>query len=248
MTTVGADIGGTKAGNGGVDVNALDTMRGGIVISCQPLPDEPADPMRDPYVQARVAASAVRGGAVALRINGVDDIRAVRQAVAVPIIGLIKHGEGPVFITPTARHAVDAAAAGADIVAVDATDRPRPDGLAFSHTVAMIHEQTSTLVVADVSTADEGLAAVDAGADAVATTLSGYTAASAGRDGPDLALLATLTARLDLPVIAEGRYRTVEDVERGFENGAHAVVVGNAITSPLWLTRRLITESRRRPG
>ncbi|PSL00411.1 N-acylglucosamine-6-phosphate 2-epimerase [Haloactinopolyspora alba] len=221
-------------------MSPIDQLRGGVVISCQPLPDEPDDPMRDPYVQARVAASAVLGGAAGLRINGADDIRAVGELCDVPVIGLIKHGPGPVAITPTAEHAVAAAAAGAAIVAVDATARPRPDGQEFADTVRTVHETTSALVLADVSTFDEGVAAVDAGADAVATTLAGYTADTTGRDGPDLDLLAALVARVPVPVIAEGRYRTSDDVTRALDAGAHAVVVGNAITSPLWLTRRLI--------
>ena len=228
-------------------MTVLDDLRGGVVISCQPLPDEPADPMRDSYVQAKVAASAVLGGAVGVRINGVDDIAAVRQVVSVPIIGLVKHGPGPVVITPTAGLAIDAATAGADIVAVDATDRPRPDDQPFAQTVAAIHEKTTALILADVSTLDEGLAAAEAGADAVATTLAGYTSPGPGPDEPDLALLAALTARLDVPVIAEGRYRSGPDVQRAFDHGAHAVVVGNAVTSPLWLTRRLLAESGHRP-
>lgn len=216
----------------------LDRLRGGLVVSCQPLPDEPDDPMRDPYVQARVAAAAVRGGAVAIRANGTADIAAIRATVDVPVIGLIKDGAAGVYITPTAAHALEVAAAGADIVAVDATDRPRPDGRAFADTVRAVHARTNALVLADVSTVEEGVAAAAAGADAVATTLSGYTPASPPTEGPDLALVARLAALLPVPVIAEGRYRTTEQIERAFAAGAHAVVMGNAITSPLWLTRR----------
>lgn len=216
----------------------LDRLRGGLVVSCQPLPDEPDDPMRDPYVQARVAAAAVRGGAVAIRANGTADVAAIRAAVDVPVIGLIKDGTAGVYITPTAAHALRVAAAGADIVAVDATDRPRPDGRAFADTVRAVHKGTRALVLADVSTVEEGVAAVEAGADAVATTLSGYTPTSPATEGPDLELVARLAALLPVPVIAEGRYRTTGQIEQAFAAGAHAVVMGNAITSPLWITRR----------
>ncbi|PWU54308.1 N-acetylmannosamine-6-phosphate 2-epimerase [Micromonospora sp. S4605] len=226
-------------------MNALDELAGGLVVSCQPLPDEPDDPMRDPYVQARVAASVVRGGAVAVRVNGPDDVRAVRALVDVPVIGLYKHGTDDVFITPTAAHAVEVALAGAQIVAVDATDRPRPDGRTFADTVRSVRERTDALVLADVSTVAEGVAAVEAGADAVATTLSGYTPASPRSDQPDVELLARLVARLPVPVLAEGRYRTTEQIRRAFETGAHAVVTGNAVTSPLWITRRLIPATPR---
>ncbi|MCI4066872.1 putative N-acetylmannosamine-6-phosphate 2-epimerase [Micromonospora sp. R77] len=226
-------------------MNVLDELAGGLVVSCQPLPDEPDDPMRDTYVQARVAAAVVRGGAVAVRVNGPDDVRAVRAAVDVPVIGLHKYGTGDVFITPTAGHALDVAAAGAQVVAVDATDRPRPDGRTFADTVRAIREQTDALVLADVSTTAEGVAAVEAGADAVATTLSGYTPASPPTDGPDLGLVARLAALLPVPVLAEGRYRSTEQIGRAFTAGAHAVVMGNAVTSPLWITRRLVPATPR---
>lgn len=226
-------------------MSVFDDLAGGLVISCQPLLDEPDDPMRDPYVQARVAASVVRGGAVAVRANGVADIEAIRAAVDVPVIGLHKQGVDGVFITPTATHAVDVAAAGAHIVAVDATDRPRPDGRTFADTVHAVRARTDALILADVSTVAEGVAAVRAGADAVATTLSGYTPASAHRDGPDLDLVARLAALVAVPVIAEGRYRSPEQIDRAFAAGAHSVVLGNAVTSPLWITRRLVAATRR---
>ncbi|MFI6265609.1 N-acetylmannosamine-6-phosphate 2-epimerase [Micromonospora sp. NPDC051006] len=221
-------------------MSVLDELAGGLVVSCQPLPDDPDDPMRDPYVQARVAAAVVRGGAVAVRANGPADIRAIRAAVEVPVIGLYKHGSADVFITPTAAHAVEVALAGAEIVAVDATHRPRPDDRSFADTVRALRDRTAALVLADVATVAEGVAAVEAGADAVATTLAGYTSASPCSDGPDLALVDRLSATVPVPVIAEGRYRNAEQIRRAFAAGAHAVVMGNAITSPLWLTRRLV--------
>ena len=226
-------------------MSLFDDLRGGLVVSCQPLPDVPDDPMRDPYVQARVAAAAVLGGAVAIRANGLADISAIHGAVGVPVIGLVKHGAAGVFITPTAAHAVQVAVAGAQVVAVDATDRPRPDGRTFADTVRVVHAETAALVLADVSTVEEGLAAVDAGADAVATTLSGYTPDSPKTDGPDLGLVARLAALLPVPVIAEGRYRTTAQIGRAFDAGAHAVVMGNAVTSPLWITRRLVPATPR---
>jgi N-acylglucosamine-6-phosphate 2-epimerase len=215
----------------------VDRIRGGLVVSCQPLPDEPDDPMRDPYVQARVASAAVMGGAVGIRCNSPADVAAIRSAVSVPVIGLWKDGSGPVSITPKPRHAIDLVTAGADIVAVDATDRPRP--APFAEVAAAVHA-ADALVLADIATERDAAAAVDDGADLVATTLSGYTAASKHLDGPDLRLLERLAGRLTVPVIAEGRYRTTDDVTRAFAAGAHAVVVGNSISSPLYLTRRMV--------
>lgn len=224
-------------------VSALDLLRGGLVVSCQPLPDEPDDPFRGGGLQTVMAAAAVLGGAVGIRANGPADIAAIGAAVDVPVIGLWKRGEwrggATVAITPTAADAVAVATAGAAIVAVDATARPRPDGMTFADTVAAVHAGTGALVLADVSDVAEAVAAVDAGADAVAGTLSIFCGgAQAG--GPDFDIVAALVDRVGVPVIAEGRYATAEDVERAFALGAHAVVAGNAITSPLALTRRLV--------
>jgi N-acylglucosamine-6-phosphate 2-epimerase len=212
---------------------ALAAIRGGLVVSCQA---PPGDPLRDPEVLARMAASVVRAGAVAVRLNGVEVICRARALVTTPVIGLWKDGDEGVYITPTARHAVAVARAGADIVAVDGTDRPRPDGLTIAATIAAVHEQTGSLVLADVSTVDEGLAAVEAGADAVATTLSGYTGPGAPPAGPDLELAADLAGKLCVPVIAEGRIHSPEQARAALDAGVWAVVVGTAITSPAWLT------------
>ncbi|MEV6964392.1 N-acetylmannosamine-6-phosphate 2-epimerase [Hamadaea sp. NPDC051192] len=211
----------------------LAAIRGGLVVSCQA---PPGDPLRDPEVLARMAASVVRAGAIGVRVNGVEVVRRTRALVTTPVIGLWKDGDEGVYITPTARHALDVAAAGADIVAVDATARPRPDGRTLADTVAAIHQQTKALVLADVSTVDEGAAAVDAGADAVATTLSGYTGPGAPPAGPDLELVAALAGKLGVPVIAEGRIHSPEQARAALDAGAWAVVVGTAITSPAWLT------------
>ncbi|MET7858223.1 putative N-acetylmannosamine-6-phosphate 2-epimerase [Streptomyces sp. NPDC005318] len=220
----------------------LDLLRGGLVVSCQPLPDEPHDPMRDSYAQSLIATSAVAGGAVAIRCNGPADVTAIRAKVRQPVIGLWKDGSFPVRITPTPLHATALLDAGADIVAADATDRVRP--APFADIVAVVHA-AGGLVLADVSTEREAYTAADAGADAVATTLSGYTSASPLSDGPDLDLLERVAARSHVPVIAEGRYRTHDDLRRAFAAGAHAVVVGNAITSPLHLTRHLVAATPR---
>jgi N-acylglucosamine-6-phosphate 2-epimerase len=231
----------------------LDLLAGGLVVSCQPLPDVPEDPLRDPHVQARIAAAVVHAGAVAIRVNG-PDITAASVTVAVPVIGLWKQAPPGVtlatgvVITPTARLAIAAADAGAGMVAVDATDRPRPEP--FAARVASLRAETQALVLADVSTAEEGVAAADAGADAVATTLSGIVPGTGPTDRPDLDLVERLACRLHVPVIAEGRYRTAADVAAGFDAGAHAVVVGNAATSPLWIVRQLVRDSGavRRPS
>jgi N-acylglucosamine-6-phosphate 2-epimerase len=134
------------------------------------------------------------------------------------------------------------AAAGAHIVAIDGTDRPRPDGRDLAATIAAVHERTDALVLADVSTVDEGVAAAEAGADAdaVASSLSGYTENSRALAGPDLELVAELAQKLTVPVLAEGRIRSPEQARAALDTGAWAVVVDSAITAPAWLAGQVI--------
>ncbi|MFE5258663.1 N-acetylmannosamine-6-phosphate 2-epimerase [Streptomyces coelicoflavus] len=213
----------------------LRAVDGGLVVSCQARPGEPLD---EPHFMAAMARTAVLGGARAIRAEGVEDVAAIRAAVDVPVLGLWKDGEDGVYITPTLRHALAVAEAGADVVALDGTARPRPDGRTLTAMVAALHT-AGVAVMADVSTVAEGSAAIEAGADLVSTTLSGYTVASPRLDGPDLRLVADLaTAHPGFPVIAEGRYHTPGQAALALQAGARAVVVGGAITRPLDLTAR----------
>jgi N-acetylglucosamine-6-phosphate deacetylase len=218
-------------------VSVVERLRGGLVVSCQAPPE---DPLSGPEVMARVARAASLAGAAAVRVEGPEDIRAVRSAVSLPVIGLWKEGSEGVYITPTLEHARAVAHAGADIVAVDGTARPRPDGLSLGETIHRIHEELGCPVLADVSTLEEGLAAAEAGADAVATTLSGYTPYTEPLEGPDLDLVSLLAARLDVPVVAEGRYGSPEEARAALARGAWAVVVGTAITRPMLAAARFV--------
>lgn len=211
----------------------LAALRGRLIVSCQAYPGEP---MRSPSIMRAVALAVAAGGAAGIRAQGVDDIRAIKAAVPLPLIGLWKDGDSDVVITPTLEHALAVADAGADIVALDATHRPRPGGRSFADIVTALHERTGTVVMADVSTVDEGVAAVAAGADAVATTLAGYTPHSNRTGGPDLALVTELVRRVDVPVVAEGRIHTPAQAAEAIEAGAFAVVVGTAITHPTTIT------------
>jgi N-acylglucosamine-6-phosphate 2-epimerase len=187
---------------------------------------------------AAMARAAAGGGAVGLRMNGPDDIRAARVVTNLPIIGLYKrpYGDCPVVITPTFAEADAIARAGAGIVAMDATARPRPDGVTAAALIARIHADLGLPVLADVAGLDDALAAE--AADAVATTLSGYVdPAAPPLEDPDLALVEVLARRLRVPVIAEGRIRTPEQVRAALDRGAFAVVVGTAITNPREITQ-----------
>lgn len=210
----------------------------GLVVSCQARAD---NPLHGPLFMGAMALAARDGGAVAIRANGPDDIAAVRTA-GLPVIGINKvfSDRFPVYITPDFAAAQAIVAAGADIVALDCTARPR-DGEPVDMLVRRIREELGAAVFADISTLDEGLSAADWGASYVATTLSGYTESTQPRpEEPDLLLLETLALRLSVPVVAEGRYNTPHLVRQAFDAGAHAVVVGTMITNPREITRSFV--------
>ncbi|MFF1921827.1 N-acetylmannosamine-6-phosphate 2-epimerase [Streptomyces sp. NPDC058221] len=209
-------------------------LEGGLIVSCQAAP---GSPLHGPVHMTAMAHAAELGGAVAIRANGTADVRAIASSTALPLIGLWKDGDDGVYITPTVGHAVAVAEAGADIVAVDGTARPRPDGETLGDIIVALHAR-GVLVMADVSTFEEGIAASEAGSDLVSTTLSGYTPDSPPGPEPDFGLITALSSRLSVPVIAEGRLRTPDDVSAAFRAGAFSVVVGTAITAPTWITRR----------
>lgn len=220
----------------GVELPELMRRIGGsLIVSCQA---GDGHALRDTATMRRMAHAGVSGGAAAIRCGGVggtDDVAAIAAAVDVPVVGLTKEGSEGVYITPTVAAARSVAAAGADVVAADATDRPCPDGAAFVETVRAVHE-AGRLVMADVATRDEGIAAAAAGADLVATTLAGNIPPSTAV-APDLELVKALRAALpDQPIVAEGRYHTPGDAAAAVAAGADAVVVGTAITDPTWLT------------
>ncbi len=193
-------------------------------------------------MMAAFARAAVAGGAVAIRAEGTANISAIRAAVSVPVIGLRKrqYSDSPVYITPTLEDALEVVEAGADIVALDATARPRPGNQPLAHLIGEL-KRRGVLVTADVASLQEGVAAAAAGCDLVATTLSGYTGGQRAPDSPDLELVASLRQTLpaDVPVIAEGRIWTPEQAVSALSRGAFAVVVGTAITRPGVLTRRI---------
>ncbi|MCL6443292.1 MAG: N-acetylmannosamine-6-phosphate 2-epimerase [Alicyclobacillus sp.] len=214
----------------------LNKLKGGLIVSCQALQDEP---LYGSDIMAKMALAAKHGGAIAIRANGEADIRAIKP-LGLPIIGIWKkqYPESDVYITPTMQEVDAVVRAGAEIVAVEATDRKRADALTPGAFIAEIKRQyPKVLVMADVSTLPEGIAAAEAGADLVATTMSGYTPYSPHQAEPDYALIASLVKTVAVPVIAEGRIRTPEQAVACFRQGAWAVVVGSAITRPREITR-----------
>ena len=189
---------------------------------------------------AQMARACELGGAAAIRCQGLSDIAAIKGRVEIPVIGLWKEGHEGVYITPTLRHAIACVNAGADGVAIDATDRPRPDGRTFEETVAALREQCDTLVMADCMTIEDIRRGVAAGCDLVSTTLSHNKAAinTTMDEGPDLPILRQAVEEFpDVPVICEGHVHTPADAAAAMGVGAWAVVVGTGITHPTSLTK-----------
>lgn len=224
-------------------------LKKGLVVSCQAQPNEPF--FGSDYM-ARMAVAAQMGGAVAVRVNTVVDIVACRKEITIPIVGLIKkeyEGFYP-YITPTLKEVEEVVKAGAEIVAVDASKYDRPDGLTIHEFIKKIKENFNVEVMADVSTVEEGLAAEEAGADYIATTLSGYTPDTIDKDSdvivelrePDYELVKKLSEVLTKPIVAEGRFWDGKNAVEAFANGAHSVTIGAGITRPQIITKKIVDE------
>lgn len=224
----------------------MQIPKGTLVVSCQARAD---NPLHGPVHMSAMALAAAAGGAGGIRANGEDDIAAIRAVTKLPIVGISKRWDDgfPVYITPAFEDAMSVARAGADIIGLDATARPR-NGEPVERLVGRIRRELGKEVFADIATLEEGRAAHAHGATYVASTLAGYTeeTAARGQDGPDLELLDALVAALPVPVVAEGRFDTPELVAEAFKRGAHAVVVGTAITNPREITKRFVRAAQPR--
>jgi N-acylglucosamine-6-phosphate 2-epimerase len=220
-------------------MSILERLRSGLIVSCQA---SPTSPLRDSGIMAAMARAALAGGAAGIRANGPEDIRAIRAAVHLPILGIYKQVVPgfDVYITPTLETAEEVAEAGSDILAVDATLRPHPSSLTPQEFIKACKRSFGLPVMADISTLEEALAAADAGADLVATTLVGYTPYTSHRPQPDFELIHQLVEQAPVPTIVEGHIYSPEQARRALEEGAFAIVVGTAITQPDWITARYV--------
>lgn len=221
----------------------IKSLRGGLVVSCQA---HAGEPLYATGMMPHMARAALQGGACAIRCNGTD-IAGVRAAVACPVIGINKRtvAGSEIFITPTLEDVSVVAAGGAEIVAFDATNRPRPGGQSLGAFIRSIRINfPHLLLMADISTLEEGVLASELGVDIVATTLSGYTPYTAGQTLPDVGLVAKLAAAMDTPIIAEGGVARPEEALQCLQAGAWAVTVGGAITRPHEITGRFVRAMR----
>ena len=222
----------------------LKKIRGKLIVSCQALPGEPLY-IENGTMMPLMAVAAKQAGAAGIRPNSKRDVEEIRKVVDLPIIGLIKKSyDGfPQYITVTMKEIDELVEAKADIIALDCTMRERPEAKTINEFIKKIKEKyPDILLMADISTFEEGVNAEKAGVDFVGTTLSGYTPYSKKSDGPDFNLVENLAKTLRIPVIAEGKVHEPKQAKKMLELGAFAVVVGGAITRPLEIAQRFVKE------
>ena len=214
----------------------------GLIVSCQALE---GNPLRDTYVLARLAKAAEIGGAVAIRANGVEDITEMRKLLTVPIIGINKQKDatGRTVITPTFESAKRVCEAGADVIALDMTFQESDIREEPGKTVERIHAELGIPVMADISTVEEAVAACEAGADLISTTLAGYLPGKEYAPNekyiPNYPLIEAILSndKITVPCIGEGRFWTPEALQKGLSMGLYGVVIGKAITNAMAITQ-----------
>ncbi len=215
-------------------------LKKGLIVSSQALD---GNPLKHPDYLSIMALAAERGGAVAIRANGYDNIIAMKSRVSVPVIGLNKFQDkaGTTIITPSFASAKEIAEAGADVIALDATFRKSEIKEDVKTLIARIHAELHLPVLADISTAEEAIYAEQLGADYISTTLAGYTKdkpyAPEEKYLPDFEVIEKiLNSGVKIPVIAEGRFWSPSDLAQAMQMGCHAIVIGKAITNPMAIT------------
>lgn len=220
----------------------LEKIKNKVIVSVQAQGNEP---LNKPEYLLALSQSVINGGAAALRLCGIENIKHIKKSVSVPIIGLTKLEPTPinwldkVYITATLKELKELLKTNIEFIAIDGTNRPREDESTLEDQIKLIKEHKK-IVVADIATLEDGINATELGADIISTTLSGYTKDTRYKVniGPDFDLLAELIEELSTPVIMEGRIWEPLQVKQAFEIGAHAVVIGTAITRPHLITKR----------
>ena len=217
----------------------LEQIKGKLVVSCQALPDEP---LHSSEIMGRMALAAKQGGAAGIRAQSKEDILGIQKQVDLPIIGIVKrhYDDSEIYITPTKKEIDELLETRCEIIALDATLRKRPNDERLDELVNYIHNN-GRLAMADCSTFKECKNAQEIGFDIVSTTLCGYTDYSTLLEGPNFDLLKKCVSELKVPVIAEGKIQSPEDLNRVFnECHVYSAVVGGAITRPQEITKRFV--------
>ena len=220
----------------------LERIKGQLIVSCQALPSETLY-VEEKSIMYLMARAAKQAGSPCIRTSSIRDVLAIKEETDLPVIGIVKivYDGYDSYITPTMKEVDELYAADADIIALDCTMRKRGDGTTINEFIAQIKEKyPDAVLMADISTYEEGVNAWKCGVDFVGTTLSGYTDYSPKVDGPDVQLVKKLSETIDVPVIAEGKVHYPDEAVQMLEAGAYAVVVGGAITRPLEIATRFI--------
>ena len=198
----------------------FDQIKGGLIVSCQALEHEPLY-TKEGGVMPLMAKAAAQSGAVGIRANTVRDITQIKEAVDLPVIGIIKKDyEGtPMYITVTMKEVDELVACGVDILAVQGTSALRPDGSTAAQFIEAIKAKyPEQLVMADCATIEKGIACANAGAG----------------------FIHELSEKCPAKIIAEGHIHYPEQAKKALEAGAFALVVGGAITRPAEITARFV--------
>lgn len=218
----------------------IEKIRGGLIVSCQALEDEP---LHSSFIMGRMAYAAALGGAVGIRANSVDDIQEIKTNVSLPIIGIIKkdYPNCQTRITPTMQEVDALVHVGVDIIAMDATFRTRPDGITIAQLFPEVRKKyPQQLFMADCATIAEAEQAEKLGFDFIGTTLNGYTDDTRQTPPPNFDFMRRLAEELHTPVIAEGGIFSPEQLRKAMDQGVLACVVGSAITRPMKITQHYV--------
>jgi N-acylglucosamine-6-phosphate 2-epimerase len=223
----------------------LKQLKGGMIVSCQAEGDDPFN--ANPEYMALFAKAAEMGGAIGIRTQGIEKLKAIKRATKLPVIGLLKSQfpDGTVCITGSFNEVEQLIAAGCDIVAIDGTFRKR-EGLSGPKFIKEVKQRYGCVVLADIATYAEAKACEEAGADCISTTLNGYTPDTLQfHDGPNYDVLRECVKGLTVPVFAEGRYNTPVEAGKAMELNAYAVISGTAITRPRVITQWFVNEIKK---
>lgn len=226
-------------------MDVKEQIKGGLIVSCQALENEP---MHSSFIMGRFAKAAEMGGAVGIRANTEEDIAEIKRVVSLPVIGIVKrdYPGSEVYITPTMKEVDEVVRGGAEICALDATKRTRPEGLTLAGFVREIRKKyPALLLMADTSGFEEMKEAETLGFDFIGTTMRGYTEDTRGVGIPDFDLIRRAAEELHTPIIAEGGIWEPAQLSLALSSGAYAAVIGGAITRPQNITKRFVDAIRK---
>ncbi|MFS0562052.1 N-acetylmannosamine-6-phosphate 2-epimerase [Terribacillus sp. 179-K 1B1 HS] len=222
----------------------LNDVKNNLIVSCQALPEEP---LHSSFIMSKMALAAKQGGAKGIRANSKEDIIEIKKEVNLPVVGIIKrdYKGSSVYITPTYQEIDELLESGCEMIAMDATERRRPENIELIKLVKYVREKDPTIqLMADIATLEDAVQANQLGFDCVSTTLYGYTEDTSNKKlyDNDFEFLKIVIENVSIPVIAEGNILTPEMAKRCLYIGAYAVVVGGAITRPQQITERFSEE------